>query len=97
MAFDFAPAKTVETALTVKVPADAKVFLAGNATNSTGAVRVYRTSNLKEGSGWNDYTVKVELNRGGRTLVKEQTVSLAAGEAKELAFDFDGEQVASTR
>lgn len=97
LAFDFAPAKSVETALTVKVPADAKVYLAGNPTASTGEVRVYRTSSLKEGSGWNDYIVKVEINRGGRTLVKEEVVNLAAGDTKEISFDFEGEQIASNR
>jgi uncharacterized protein (TIGR03000 family) len=97
VAFNLAPASKLETSLTVRVPAEAKVFLAGNATKATGEVRVFRTTGLSEGSRWSDYTIKVEMQKDGRTLTREEKISLSAGETKELTFDFDSEKVADAR
>jgi uncharacterized protein (TIGR03000 family) len=95
LAFDFAAAEGVETSLTVNVPADAKVYLAGNPTNAKGQTRVFRTTGLSTGKAWNDYTVRVEFERDGRVVSQEKTVSLAAGQSQELTFDFPTEKVAS--
>jgi uncharacterized protein (TIGR03000 family) len=95
LAFDFNASASAETSLTVHVPADAKVFLAGNTTKASGETRVFRTTGLTGNKSWNDYTVRVELERGGRTITKEETISLKAGESQELRFDFDGDKVAS--
>jgi uncharacterized protein (TIGR03000 family) len=95
VAFDFPATNSTETSLTVHVPADAKVFLAGNATKAGGETRVFRTTGLSGNKGWDGYTVRVELDRGGRTLVKEETISLKAGQSQELSFDFEGDKVAS--
>ena len=57
------------------VPADAKVFLAGNATKASGETRVFRTTGLTGSKSWEGYTVRVELERGGRTLTKEETIT----------------------
>ena len=54
--FDFSAAAATETALTLHVPADAKVYLAGNPTNAQGELRVYRTTGLSAGKAWNGYT-----------------------------------------
>lgn len=97
VAFDLAPSQKVETRLTVKVPSDARVYLGGNETSAKGETRVFRTTGLKEGKGWSDYTIKVELNRGGRTIVKEKRIDLRAGETQEIEFDFDGDKVADAR
>ncbi len=85
----------VPTKLTLNVPADAKVFLVGQETSSQGAVRTFATSRLAAGQEWNDYAVKVTLNRDGRTLSKEQKLTLVGGENRELTFNF-GNEVAST-
>jgi uncharacterized protein (TIGR03000 family) len=97
LAFDFPAGNSVETSLTVYVPADAKVYLAGNATKANGETRVFRTSGLTGGKSWEGYTVKVELERGGKTITKEESITLKAGESQELRFDFDGDKLASTR
>ena len=97
MAFDFGGSNAVETSLTVHVPADAKVILAGNTTKATGETRVFRTTGLNGGRTWNGYVVRVELERGGRTLTKEETISIKPGESQELRFDFDGDKIASAR
>jgi uncharacterized protein (TIGR03000 family) len=97
VAFHLAPTNRIETSLTVRVPANAKVYLAGNPTKATGATRVFRTTSLTGGSRWTDYTIKVEIEKEGRTITREETISLGAGETKELTFDFDSEKVADAR
>ncbi len=95
VAFDFESAKSVETSLTLHVPADAKVYLAGRETKAQGETRVFRTTGLSGDNAWKDYTVRVEWNRGGQTFSKEEKVSLRGGETKELTFDFEGDKVAA--
>jgi uncharacterized protein (TIGR03000 family) len=94
VAFEFGSSST-ETSLTLHVPADAKVYLAGNATKAGGETRVFRTTGLNGGKAWDNYTVRVELERGGRTLTKEETISLKAGQSQEMSFEFDGDKIAS--
>jgi uncharacterized protein (TIGR03000 family) len=96
LAFTF-DSKSVETSLTVRVPADAKVYLAGNATTATGEVRVFKTTGLSNGKGWNDYTVRVEFERDGQLVSREEKVSLKAGDTKELSFETETPKVASAR
>jgi uncharacterized protein (TIGR03000 family) len=86
-------AKPPRTALKVNVPSDAKVYLSGKETSSTGPVREFSTTTLAEGASWDNYTIRVVSN--GQT--KEQTISLKSGENRELTFDFDAAEVASTR
>jgi len=95
LAFDFNGNASAETSLTVHVPTDAKVFLAGNSTKANGETRVFRTTGLNGGKSWEGYTVRVELERGGRTVTKEETITLKAGQSQELRFDFDADKVAS--
>jgi uncharacterized protein (TIGR03000 family) len=80
---------TVKTGLVLHVPADAKVFLAGKPTVSTGPVREFATNRLVNGNTWASYPIKVEIERDGQTLTREETVTLAAGEMKELEISFD--------
>lgn len=86
--------KPVKTTLLLKVPADAKVFLAGRETKSTGELREFTTTRLAPGASWSDYVVRIELNRDGQTLTKDATLSLTAGETRELNVDFDAQSVA---
>lgn len=84
-----------ETVLTLVVPEDAKVTLAGNDTKVAGNVRTYRTTRLTAGETWDNYTVRVSVTRGGRELSKEQTISLRGGSEEKLAFDFSDTELAS--
>lgn len=86
--------KPVVTTLTLNVPAEAKVFLAGQPTKSDGQVREFSTTRLTSEGQWADYPVRVELDRNGETLVRTASVSLKAGEKRELTIDFDVEKVA---
>ena len=69
----------VKTALILHVPADAKVTLAGAATEAQGEVREFVTTKLPAEATWADYTVRVEVVRDGQTLVQEQKLTLTAG------------------
>ncbi len=85
-----APAdEAVKTQVKVEVPADAKVFLSGAPTKQTGSTRTYSTMRLAAGQQWEDYTVRVEVERDGQTLVREEKLSVTGGGSYELAFDFD--------
>jgi uncharacterized protein (TIGR03000 family) len=92
-----APKKTAlptTTKLVLNVPAEAKVTLAGVDTRSSGATREFVTS-LLTGSPWTNYSVRVEFQRDGKTLVDERTVTLYPGDNQVMTIDFAAAQVAS--
>jgi uncharacterized protein (TIGR03000 family) len=95
MSFEFADGEQPETMLTLYVPAEAKVNLAGTDTEKTGSERVFTTARLEAGQVWDDYRVRVTLDRGGQKITKEETVTLRGGEDHELRFDFNESFVAS--
>lgn len=97
LAFNGDAPQTVETALTLHVPEDAKVYLAGNETNGSGPVRTFRTTKLSSGQKWGDYVVRVVINRNGLVRSMEEKISLSGGDQRELSFDFDIDKVASIR
>jgi uncharacterized protein (TIGR03000 family) len=84
-----------ETVVTVHVPADAKVELAGNLTKGEGETRTFRTRRLAAGEAWDSYTIRVTANINGAAVTKEKTLRLEAGSAHDLAFEFDVTEVAS--
>ncbi len=88
LVFDPAANRGVQTALTLHVPEDAEVTLAGNATAATGQVRTYRTSQLRAGETWNDYAIEVAVTQNGQRVVKQKTIALKAGSEQELEFAF---------
>lgn len=89
-AIDFASLDqtVVQTAVTVNVPADARVVLAGNLTNASGETRTFRTAQLRAGEQWDDYVV--EVHHDGK--VKRETLRLVAGDDVALTFNFDDEK-----
>ena len=58
-------------------------------------VRQFSTTRLPSGAKWSDYTVRVESEVNGELQTREQTVSLKAGESRDLTIDFSAAQVAS--
>jgi uncharacterized protein (TIGR03000 family) len=77
------------TTLTVRLPADAKLFLAGHETKATGEVREFSTTRLPNGSEWNTYAIRAVVERDGREQVREETISLKAGQSREVTINFD--------
>lgn len=87
-----------DTKLTVVVPEDASVFLAGEDTVSVGNVRKFVTNDIADGKAWKDYEIRVEVERDGKTIVKTKKISLFAGDEKEFEFKFPvDKKVASLR
>jgi uncharacterized protein (TIGR03000 family) len=97
LAFDLRTREPVETGLTIHVPSDARVFLAGNETRGNGPVRTFRTTKIDGGKAWSMYAVKVTVVRDGEDLTKEKTITLRAGDQAELTFDFEVDKVADAR
>lgn len=85
----------LETVVTVRVPADAKVSLAGNDTNGAGEVRTFRTRQLAAGEAWSNYTIRVTATVNGSSISQERSLNLVAGSAHELTFDFESSDVAN--
>jgi uncharacterized protein (TIGR03000 family) len=85
----YASAPTVRTSLTIHVPAEAKLTLAGVDTKQNGEIRQFATNKLTAGQTWDGYKVVAEMQRDGKTLRQEQTIKLIGGEAQELSINFD--------
>jgi uncharacterized protein (TIGR03000 family) len=87
VSFEAAAPAVAKTSLTLRVPADAKVWLAGNATASSGAVRQFETTGLREGQSWKDYEIRVTSVVDGREQTVSKVIDLAAGAVLEFALD----------
>mgnify|MGYP002621506819 CR=1 FL=1 len=82
------------TKLTVHLPADAKLYLAGKETTSTGPLREFATTKLPAGAEWNTYAIRAVVQRDGHQEVRERTIRLKAGESRDVTIDFDTPKVA---
>jgi uncharacterized protein (TIGR03000 family) len=97
LAFNVPTGQNPETTLTLHVPENAKVYLAGRLTKATGTTRVYRSSVLADGEEWNDYVVRVEYEIDGQLVAKEKTLTLRGGDRRDMAIDLDVERLADAR
>jgi uncharacterized protein (TIGR03000 family) len=86
-----------KTRLTLNVPTDAKVTLAGVETKQAGEVRQYSTNKLASGQIWDGYKVVVEAERDGKMVRQERTIKLTGGEAQELTINLDSDQQLAQR
>ena len=94
---DKTPAKdpsSVTTSLYISVPDNATLYLLGQRSDATGGVRGFVTTGIAAGQNVDGYTVRVELNRDGRVVTQERTITLVAGKRHDLAFDFATTSVA---
>lgn len=87
--------KEVATKLTLNVPANASVKLAGAETKQTGNVREFITTRLPAGQTWADYQIEVEFEQNGRKVARTETITLRGGEPKELTFGTTGPKLAA--
>lgn len=78
----------VHTSLKLRVPENAKVYMAGVEMKQTGNVRVFQTNHLQPGQELADYHVKVVLEGDGPTESREKQVTLVGGQSQEVAFEF---------
>jgi uncharacterized protein (TIGR03000 family) len=91
------PDKPVETALTLHVPADAEITLAGSVTKAEGETRTFRTMQLKPGQVWDDYTVVVRYRDGEKVVTKQEKLRLIAGDRLELTIGTNSEDRIASR
>jgi uncharacterized protein (TIGR03000 family) len=75
-------------ALTVWVPYDAKVYVNGKETRSTGSRRQYISYGLEPGMSYK-YVVKVQVVRNGELQEDTKTATLTAGAIQAVAFGFN--------
>jgi uncharacterized protein (TIGR03000 family) len=76
---------TVRSRLTVRLPADARLFVNGQATTQTSATRIFETPPLQAGTDYS-YTLRAEVVRDGQTQSAEKQVSFRAGRPVEVDF-----------
>jgi uncharacterized protein (TIGR03000 family) len=72
--------------LFVDVPEDARVFVNGRQTRSTGIQRHFTSRGLVPGSEYN-FELRVETEVDGELVTETRTVAVVAGESHQLAFD----------
>jgi uncharacterized protein (TIGR03000 family) len=89
--FEFDVTPPPVTVLSLKVPENAEVKLAGNKTNATGGLRLFTTTTLKDGDSWKGYRIVVTTVINGQKVVKSKSIDLNAGASVDLAFDFGNE------
>jgi uncharacterized protein (TIGR03000 family) len=71
--------------VTVKVPADARVWFEGAATTSTGPVRQFYSPPLASGSQYT-YDIKATWTENGHDVTQTQHVAVSAGARVEVDF-----------
>ncbi len=81
------PEGLVSTALTLRVPESARVWIEGQSTSKAGAIRQFSTSALRAGESWEGYEVKVAMVVEGREIVQTKRITLVGGKDIELAID----------
>jgi len=82
---DLTPA--VATNLTLRVPADSKVWIEGQLTTHTGPVRQFSTGLLDEGQEWAGYEIRVATVIDGREVAVVKKITLTGGQDLILAID----------
>jgi len=82
------PSNETVTSLKVHVPMDASVYLEEQDTVSVGKLREFNTTDLTPGQVWENYNVRVVVERDGKTFTKVRKINLRGGEPRELYFDF---------
>jgi len=73
--------------LTIEVPAEARVFINGLETKSTGPVRKYVSYGLKPGKVYK-YQIRAVWNDGERPVEQVKVVYVTGGESRPLAFEW---------
>lgn len=75
-----------QATIVVELPADARLFCDGAPITLTGPVRVFRTPELQPGLKYS-YTLKIEVDRGGRVLTDSKVVDIEPGKTTRVRFN----------
>ncbi len=82
------------TSLVVHLPENAKLFLGGNETETTGALREFTTMRLDSGDAWEKYSVRAVMEDQGQEKTRDVVVTLRAGETRTVTLDFNTPRIA---
>lgn len=74
----------------VNLPADARLYVEKHLMELTGSVRAFRTPDLTPGTRYT-YTIRMEVERGGRMVEKTETVTIEAGKRTQVSFADPGD------
>jgi uncharacterized protein (TIGR03000 family) len=85
---------TAPATIIVSLPADARLFVDGNSTVSTTAVRTLVTPELAIGSTY-VYTMRAEIVRDGQVQSQTQQVNVIGGQTATVQFSLSSQGVAS--
>jgi uncharacterized protein (TIGR03000 family) len=80
--------------LTVRLPAEARLFVDGVACPLTSATRTFRTPNLEPGRRYY-YTLRADLEQDGQVLTQSRRVAMTAGRLIDVRFNFNEVSTAS--
>ena len=72
---------------TIWAPNQAKVYVNGTPTTSTGSKRTFASVNLKPGLKY-QYTIDAVVEKDGKTYSESKTIIVGAGDVKTVAFAF---------
>lgn len=78
--------------LVVSLPADARLTIDGNATQSTSSVRTFVSPALEPNQSFS-YTLQAQVMRDGQSRIVKRTVSVRAGEETRVNLEFTGSEV----
>lgn len=78
--------RTGTASIVVKVPAEAKVFVNDYQMKSTSTERSFTSPELDRGRDYY-YTIRVAVEKNGKTVEDSRRVLIRAGETSSLAFD----------
>jgi uncharacterized protein (TIGR03000 family) len=82
--------------LVVRLPAGARLTIAGQPTRSTGATRRFVSPPLEPGKSYT-YELRAEVGDEGRTVSATRTVTVGAGRQSQVEFDLSGVRIAGAR
>ena len=80
-----APASNDVARITVRLPADAKLFVDNSLCPLTSEVRSFATPKLEPGKKYY-YTMRAEVVQNGQTVMKSQRVTMTAGQQVNVDF-----------
>jgi uncharacterized protein (TIGR03000 family) len=87
---DLPPPTDGSARFTVKLPADAKLWVEQFASQQTGPVRTYNTPFVLRPGQTYEYTFRAQWDQGGQTVTRDKPVRFQAGSDLTVDFDQDG-------
>jgi len=80
--------------IVVTLPADASLFVDGNATTSTTGTRILSTPPLESGKTFT-YTLTAKVLQDGKPVTLEEKVTVKAGETSQVHFQTPDNRLSS--